>query len=127
MRLLLDENMGPAVVAALQAAGHDVVWVRDVCPGALDDAVLALAQETARVLVTGDRGIGKLARMSPDLNVGVVILRLNTRNAGERAARLLEMLPVVAPHMTGHFAILTSTGCRLRRLSQGVSDLTDGE
>jgi hypothetical protein len=36
MRFLADENFPRAAVAALEAAGHDVVWVRTAAPGAAD-------------------------------------------------------------------------------------------
>ena len=40
--------------------GHDVVSVRDREPGAADDALLALAYEEERVLVTEDKEFGEL-------------------------------------------------------------------
>ena len=41
MRLLANENIPGSVVSALQAAGHDVVWIRTAAPGATDPEVLA--------------------------------------------------------------------------------------
>ena len=40
--------------------GHDVVSVRDRDAGAADDAVLTLAYEEGRVLVTEDKDFGEL-------------------------------------------------------------------
>ncbi len=43
MRFLTNENFLGAAVAALEAAGHDTVWVRIAAPGAADREVLAWA------------------------------------------------------------------------------------
>ena len=42
MRFLADESCDFRVVRALREAGHDVMVVVDVAPGAEDDAVIAL-------------------------------------------------------------------------------------
>jgi predicted nuclease of predicted toxin-antitoxin system len=56
VRLLLDEDTGAhSLLSALRGTGHDVERVVDVAvlgAGASDEAVLAYASETARVLVT---------------------------------------------------------------------------
>jgi hypothetical protein len=43
MRFLANENFPGAAVTALEAAGHDVVWVRIAAPGTTDPDVLAWA------------------------------------------------------------------------------------
>ena len=64
MRLLADENFPGAAVAALEAAGHDVVWVRTEAPGTIDSDVLAWAAREERILLTFDKDFGELARGS---------------------------------------------------------------
>jgi hypothetical protein len=42
MRFLADENFPDGAVTALQARGHDVVWIRTAAPGRRDeDAALS--------------------------------------------------------------------------------------
>lgn len=56
MELLVDENVIPAHVSALDAAGYDVRRSDTLLEkGASDEAVLALARQKGRVLVTYDR------------------------------------------------------------------------
>ena len=43
MRFLADENIPGDAVAEIEAAGHDIVWVRTVAPGSKDEDVLAWA------------------------------------------------------------------------------------
>lgn len=56
MELLVDENVVPAHVSALESAGYDVRRSDTLLEkGASDEAVLALARQEGRVLVTYDR------------------------------------------------------------------------
>lgn len=60
MRFLADENVPGPAVAALRESGHDVLWIKEVSPGAEDAAVLDLAQWERRVVVTADTDFGEL-------------------------------------------------------------------
>ncbi|MCH7660040.1 MAG: DUF5615 family PIN-like protein [Euryarchaeota archaeon] len=56
MRFLADENLKPAHISALDAAGHDIKRVRDVLSkGVSDPEVLEAANDTRRVVITYDR------------------------------------------------------------------------
>ena len=58
MRFLADENFPSAAVAALEKAGHDVVWIGAAAPGSSDLDVLAWAAREERVLLTFDKDFG---------------------------------------------------------------------
>jgi len=45
---------------ALRELGHDVFSARENCPQASDEALLALAKEEERVLITEDKDFGEL-------------------------------------------------------------------
>jgi len=80
MRFLANENFPGAAVAALDAAGHDVVWVRIAAPGTTDSDVLAWAAREGRILLTFDKDFGELARgsaLSP--RCGVVLLHADAK------------------------------------------------
>jgi predicted nuclease of predicted toxin-antitoxin system len=64
MRFLANENFPGAAVTALEAAGHDVVWIRTAAPGAIDRDVLAWAAREERILLTFDKDFGELANGS---------------------------------------------------------------
>jgi predicted nuclease of predicted toxin-antitoxin system len=77
VRFLANENFPDAAVAALEAAGHDVVWVRSVAPGASDADVPAWAAREERTIVTFDKDFGELARGSAlPIACGVILLRM---------------------------------------------------
>lgn len=61
MRFLADENFPGNAVTALQARGHDIVWIRTAAPGGKDEEILAWAVREERVLLTFDKDFGELA------------------------------------------------------------------
>lgn len=60
LRLLTNENFPLASVRALRCAGFDVFSGSESLPGAKDDAVLKLAADQGRILLTFDRDYGEL-------------------------------------------------------------------
>lgn len=73
---LTDENVHPAIVAALRTMGYDVLDVRESgWIGSDDVAILQRAHSLNRVVITHDRDFGamSIARLEPLM--GVVFLR----------------------------------------------------
>ncbi|MGH8727248.1 MAG: DUF5615 family PIN-like protein [Burkholderiales bacterium] len=60
MRFLADESCDFRVVRELRDSGHDVTAILELMPGALDEAVIALALREDRVLITEDKDFGQL-------------------------------------------------------------------
>lgn len=75
MRFLADESCDFAVVRALRGTGHDVLAVAEVARGAKDSAVIALAREQQRVLLTEDKDFGQLVHAHGERASGVVLIR----------------------------------------------------
>jgi predicted nuclease of predicted toxin-antitoxin system len=116
MRFLANENIPGTAVSALAAAGHDIVWVRNVAPGTSDSDVLAWATRQERVLLTFDKDFGELARAS-DLPVtcGVVLFRTPMAPpnvVGERMAALI----AARNDWAGHFSVIEPGRVRMRAL-----------
>ena len=87
MRFLANENFPGATVAALEAAGHDIVWVRIAAPGTTDPEVLAWAIREQRILLTFDKDFGELAKGSALPRVcGIVLLRMPMPRPGDVGA-----------------------------------------
>src|ERR1041385_4657810 len=93
MRFLANENFPGAVVTALTAADHDVVWIRTAAPGMKDADVLAWAAREDRVLLTFDKDFGDLARQSRlPATCGVILFRIPMPPASEVGTRLLSLI-----------------------------------
>jgi predicted nuclease of predicted toxin-antitoxin system len=117
MRFLANENFPDAAIAALDAAGHDVVSVRLGAPGASDEEVLGWAVRDQRVLLTFDKDFGELARASGlPRTSGIVLFRLPMPNPGEVGNRLAQLLASRADWV-GHFSVVEPGRIRMRPLA----------
>jgi predicted nuclease of predicted toxin-antitoxin system len=116
VRLLADENVPGAVVAALRQEGHDVAWIHEDAPGSPDPEVLEWAQRGNRVLVTFDKDFGELAfRCGLAASVGVVLFRI-TLTSPDQAVRLAVTALASRADWTGQFAVVEDDRIRLRML-----------
>jgi predicted nuclease of predicted toxin-antitoxin system len=115
-RLLADQDVPGAVVAALRQQGHDVVWIAGDAPGSLDPEVLARAQRENRVLVTFDKDFGELAfRRGLAASAGVVLLRI-TLASPDHAVRVAVAAFASRADWSGQFAVVEDDRIRLRTL-----------
>jgi predicted nuclease of predicted toxin-antitoxin system len=116
MRFLANENFPGTAVAALIAAGHDVVWVRNAAPGMRDPDVLAWAIRDERILLTFGKDFGELARASAlPSTCGVVLFRMPMPNPGDIGSRLSNMV-TSRDDWAGHFSVIEPGRIRMRPL-----------
>lgn len=119
MRFLLDNNLAPALVALLGAAGHDSEHVREHgMQAAPDEEVLDLARRTHRILISADTDFGLLLARTGASDPSVVLIRRSrARRARELAALLLANLDQVSGDLArGAVVVVTDTDVRVRRL-----------
>lgn len=75
-RLLADENIHPAVIAALRLQGRDVASASELgLAGMADELLLRRAVAESRVVLTHDRDFGRLALEPEEPRVGIIYLR----------------------------------------------------
>lgn len=116
MMILANENLPGSAIAALRAAGHDVLWAKESLRGEPDDVVLTRAQSEGRLVVTQDKDFGELAfRFGLPARCGVILLRLTGDDPDADIAR---MLAVIGERLdwTGQFAVATDDRIRVRPL-----------
>lgn len=117
MRFLADENFPGAAIAALVAAGSDVVWIGLAAPGSSDSEVLQFAIREQRVLLTFDKDFGELAKASPlPATCGVILLRVPMPDPSA-TGQLLADLILARNDWAGHFSVIEPTRVRMRPLS----------
>ena len=79
MKLLLDQSTDSRLLTHLKHLGHDVKRIGShYPPGLPDQAVLTLAQQKQRILITDDRDFGELVFRLKRPHAGVIFLRLGT-------------------------------------------------
>ncbi len=121
MRLLIDENIGQAVVDVLRQLGHDVRSIIEDHPGASDTEVLELARDDNRILVTSDTDFGELIYLRKQTHKGVILLRL-VDEANENKIRVLRALfSSYAKRLKEHFVVVTESRVRIRS-TQGKNE-----
>lgn len=113
MRFLADESCDFGVVRALQAAGNDVVCVKDIAGGAADADVIGIAVDQQRVLITEDKDFGQLVFASGAISPGVIYLRFTAGARQEIAASVLKLVEHEGMGLTGRFAVLKPGRVRL--------------
>jgi predicted nuclease of predicted toxin-antitoxin system len=119
MRFLIDNNLSPALVALLVAAGHDAAHVRDYgLAAATDEVVIDRARAETRVLVSADTDFGALLAASGASDPSVLLIR---RIVGRRVDAIAEIilanLETVAQDLTnGAIVVIGNEQLRIRSL-----------
>lgn len=110
-RFLVDESLPRAVTRALEAAGHDVVDVRDIgLRGASDDAIAARANVEARLVVTADLDFSNALRFPPGSHVARIP---DTIPPGEVGGRVAAAIGAAGSELDGAIAIIEPTRVRI--------------
>jgi hypothetical protein len=73
LRFLVDQCFPKRLVVGLRDRGHDVSWATEVCDSEEDESVLAMAASEDRIVITEDKGFGRLAVRDRHGTTGVVI------------------------------------------------------
>lgn len=122
MRLLLDANLSPQLVAALATAGFEARHVDALgLLGAADDVIFDRAAESGDVLVTADADFSMLLAARGTGGPSVVLLRHVSELPWQvHLALLVDNLPAVAEDLAaGAVVSLSPTRLAVRRLPIG--------
>jgi len=118
MNFVADESVDRPIVERLRQEGYRVLYVAELGPGMIDDAVLSLANQEAALLLTADKDFGEMVVRQRLHVYGVVLIRL----AGLTSARKAEMVALaVNEHRTElprSFSVITPGMLRIRRIGE---------
>jgi predicted nuclease of predicted toxin-antitoxin system len=106
MRFLADESCDFRVIRALRNAGHDVMAVVEVAPGAEDDAIMALAAREASIFVTEDRDFGQLVFAAGKPVQGVIMLRFPSNARTRLPGVVVELVEQHGEKLFGRFVVV---------------------
>lgn len=116
MRFLADECLDNRLLLGLRHAGHDVLAVRDVCPGAGDRIVLDLATQQKRVMVTEDKRVGRLIVRSPIAPPGIILVRTGGSTVRTMVKRLLAAVDRQGERLHSLYVVVSPARTRVRAL-----------
>lgn len=113
MRFLIDENFPRTAADVLAEAGHEALFVDDVCAfGADDESVFAAAQSAGAILLTSDRDFYHTMPLLHPEHFGIVVISLRQPNRKAILSRLAWFLESISlPIDNKAFAIRDYTYC----------------
>ena len=113
-KLLLDENISPAVAARLRKDGYNAASIAEELPGMEDAAVLRKAQREERIVVTLDRDFGALIFRDSNRHVGVLFLRLKKESSKNVYAAITSVLVQYGEELEQKFTTASEWHVRMK-------------
>ncbi|MEK6903917.1 MAG: DUF5615 family PIN-like protein [Nanoarchaeota archaeon] len=93
MKFLTDENIATSVVFDLRNAEFDVKDIKEEkLQGTSDKAIIELALEESRIIITHDKDFGKHSSPSKKGRCGIILLRLHNQSPYYVSEKLLQFL-----------------------------------
>lgn len=114
MHLVADESVDGELVAALEQAGHRVIYIAHELHSIKDPQVLAFATSRDEVLITEDKDFGEIVHRLRHAHAGVVLLRLNELSTPSKIARTLMVISAYEAKLKDAFTTITATRVRSR-------------
>jgi predicted nuclease of predicted toxin-antitoxin system len=114
LRFLVDVNVGIAIARNLGDGGHDVVFAGDVDWCMPDRAMLSLAHQEQRIILTMDADFGELVYHSQQPHAGILLLRMPGANREEKIRVVQEILDGYGEQLPGHFCVYRQGRLRIR-------------
>jgi predicted nuclease of predicted toxin-antitoxin system len=111
IKLLADENVSRELVTLLRSRGYDVLWIREYKRGIDDIAVIELAQEKERILITGDKDFGYLVFRQYKRCHGLVLLRVDEH---EKRSLFVDCFDKYQDKLKGCFTVITDKKIRFQ-------------
>ena len=116
MRWLVDESVDAILATDLREAGHDVTYVAEVDPRAIDRDILTRAQRENRILLTEDKDFGELV-FRQGLHVpGLILLRIDPIRRALKRRRLHDAVARFGNSLFGRYTVIEDARFRSRRL-----------
>ena len=92
------------------------MYVAEMEPGVLDDAVLDLANREAALLLTADKDFGELVFRQRRFSGGIILVRLAGLSSERKAATVTAAVNQHASELPQSVTVITPGVCRTRRL-----------
>jgi predicted nuclease of predicted toxin-antitoxin system len=112
---LADEGVDRQIVERLRLDCHHVVYVAEMSPGIIDEAVLTESRVSASVLITADKDFGELVFRQRQVSAGVLLIRLWGLRPAMKAAMVSGAIREHGQELAGAFAVLSPGNIRIRR------------
>ena len=106
MNFVADESCAKPVVLALREAGHDVLSIAEVAPGATDQQVLERALNERRVLITEDRDLVNWFTHADFHQPAIILVRVPSRVRRIKPATVIEAVSKLGLRLRDTFTVV---------------------
>lgn len=114
LKFLVDAGVGRKVEQWLIATNHDVKTVRAIDPKMPDYAILQIAVNENRIVVTMDKDFGEMVYRDTQIHAGVLLLRLDEATSEEKVRVVAQIIQDHAGKLEGRFSVYQSGRLRIR-------------
>ncbi|WP_143307814.1 DUF5615 family PIN-like protein [Chitinophaga vietnamensis] len=115
MKFLADEGVDRPIVTLLRQSGFEVQYILELCPGADDDTVLDMANQTSSILITQDKDFGELVFRLKKLHSGIVLIRLGNAPSLIQAEIVNHVIQQHQSKISQAFTVIQPKTVRIRR------------
>jgi len=116
MKFLVDECCDAGTVTFLKQDGHDVLYVMEFEPGALDKNILEKAFTEDRILITEDKDFGELVYFLKKPAKGIILIRIGVKERHLKWPRLKKLINNYGTKLKGNFVVVDNKKFRFRPL-----------
>ena len=106
LKFLADVNIEKRIIDFLRGAGFDVLWIPDYDCHLDDVALLKLAFDENRIIITNDKDFGELNFLQRKPSVGIILFRIDEQNVRVKITILKNMLLKYPEKFSNHFAVI---------------------
>jgi predicted nuclease of predicted toxin-antitoxin system len=119
VRWLADECVSARLVNRLREAGHDVVYILELMPGAYDREIIDGANRDGRILLTDDKDFGELVIRQKYRVPALVLMRTGSDDYRQAWQRLEAAVELLGSNLFGRYTVIETARFRSRRLQAG--------
>jgi len=116
VKLLADECCDSALVSFLRKEGHDVLYITEHEPGALDSEIIEKARIGKRIIITEDKDFGGLVYRFKIETEGIILLRFKVNEAQKKRQKIKILIEEYKDRLKKHLVVVNPEGFRFRPL-----------
>jgi predicted nuclease of predicted toxin-antitoxin system len=115
MKIVADENVALPIVTRLRQEGHEVMYIAEMAPSIVDEAVLDAATQGDALLLTDDKDFGDLVYRQHYQTLGVLPMRLAKLSNGKKADVIIRVLSQYSQQLIRSFTVVMPGSVRIRK------------
>ncbi len=116
MKFIADEGVDRQIVDRLRKDGYDITYIAEFDVGAVDPAILELANNEKRILITRDKDFGELAYRNRLVHAGIILNRLFELTSAKKAEIVSNVVQQYGAELENSFTVIQPGRVRIRKM-----------